>query len=566
MKSNKNISSKRIDMKSILSVLMCLVLVISLFIGCSTADDNNTTQAKTTTKSTETTTESKSDDSFDVTISDEAIQSAKDTSKAIEAGEDLASSEIVDSSTDEEKALEPDAIVDQENISYDGTNSKKGLDLLGSYQGLMYFNQGDSRWGNKLYTSTNNKSQTIRSSGCGPTSAAMVVSSSKGLILPPTMSKLFVDNGFRTANSGTAWKAFSFVADFFDFNFYDETHSFNKALNYMKTDKDKDGISDYFVVMSCGSGLWTTSGHFVVWINQSGNQSAIYDPYLYNGKFSTASRRAANVVVSGNTAYVTSSKLYKYSNAKQYFVFSNDQTGKHSSNSKPSSKKKKPSTNTVNYTRYISTQSKSLNVRSGPGTKYGVVGSLSKGTKVKVTALSNGFSKIGNNKWVNSSYLSATKPGTSNKNKKNKVSVFYNTTVGKIYRLKSNTTLYSKSKLTGTKYQYVKGTSVKVLNHVSANIDYVYVIKTGRYAYCSTSAISNSKSKADKNKNKSTVGKYKTLKQNCILHSKSNLTGTKYQYVKGTKVKILKNVSKSVDYIYVAKTGRYAYVSVKNYK
>lgn len=551
---NKNLSTK-----SILSVLMCSIFVVTLFVGCSTHNNNATTTTKTTEKITSA--KDKSTDNFDVTISKDTIQSAKGTSEALASGEDLASSETIDSSIAEEENLEPDAKVAQENISYDGTNSKDGLSLLGSYQGLMYFNQGDSRWGNKLYTSTGNKSQTIRSSGCGPTSAAMVVSSSKGLILPPTMCKLFVDNGFRTANNGTAWKAFPFVADFFDFKFYKETYSFDEALKYMKTDSDNDGVSDYFVIMSCGSGLWTTSGHYVVWINQSGSQAAIYDPYLYSGKFNTASRRAANVTVSGNTAYLSSSNLYKYSNAMCYFVFSNDQT---SNNKKQDNNNKSNNTTTkVNYVRYVSTQNNSLNVRSGPGTKYSIVGSLSKGTKVNVTAVSNGFSKIGTNKWVSSSYLSATKVDTTTTSSK----VSYKTVVGKVYELKANLTLYSKASLTGTKYQYIKGTSVKVLSHKSSTVDYVYIAKTGRYVYCSASTLYNTSTTTTKNTaSKSTVGKYKVLKQNCTLYSKSNLTGTKYQYYKDTKVKILTNVSSSIDKVYVVKTGRQAYISTKNYK
>lgn len=557
------------NLKSIICTLMCLVLVATSFVGCSIVTDSeipeSTTSYLATTENVTNNSDNKSDD-FEVTISNEVVKSAEDTSKSLEDGEDLVSSEIIESSAEEEAALEPDAIVDQENISYDGTNSKQGLDLIGTYQGITYFNQGDSRWGSKLYTSTGNKSQTIKSSGCGPTSAAMVVSSSKGLILPPTMCKLFVDNGFRTANNGTAWKAFPFVADFFDFDFYDETSSFNEALSYMKTDKDKDGISDYFIIISCGSGLWTTGGHFVVWINQSGDQSAVNDPYLYNGKFITASRRAANVTVSGNTAYLTSSNLYKYSNAKRYFIFSNDQTGKATS-SKPTPKPTPSNTTSVNYIRYVSTQSQNLNVRSGPGTGYKIVGSLSKGTKVNVTAVSNGFSEIGTNRWVSSSYLSATKPGSTATSSNSSSSTSYKTTVGKTYKLKSNTTLYSKSNLTGTKYQYLKNTSIKILSHASSTVDYVYIPQTGRYCYCPVSALSGTSTSSSKSSvKKSTVGEYRTLKQNCTLYSKSNLTGTKYQYLKGTKVKIIKNVSNSVDYIYVPKTGRYANVSTTNYK
>ena len=42
-----------------------------------------------------------------------------------------------------------------------------------------------------MYSSIENKSQTIGSSGCGPTSAAMVVSSIKGNITPDTMAELY---------------------------------------------------------------------------------------------------------------------------------------------------------------------------------------------------------------------------------------------------------------------------------------------------------------------------------------------------------------------------------------
>ena len=49
------------------------------------------------------------------------------------------------------------------------------------------------------------------------------------------------------------------------------------------------------------------------------------------------------------------------------------------------------------------------------------------------------------------------------------------------------------------------------------------------------------------------------------MYSKSNLTGTRYTYLKNTKVKILQNVSSTVDRIYVPATGRYAYVDNSAY-
>ena len=66
-------------------------------------------------------------------------------------------------------------------------------------------------------------------------------------------------------------------------------------------------------------------------------------------------------------------------------------------------------------TKYVTANS--LNVRSGAGTNYSKVGSLSKGTQVTVHSTSNGWSKITSgsvNGYVSDQYLSTTKPSTSN--------------------------------------------------------------------------------------------------------------------------------------------------------
>lgn len=126
--------------KSILCTLICLLFFLSSF-GCSISTESELSDSTTYIASTQ---PSYDDDSIqtiddnhieDVTISDEVQQIVDDTSEAIEFGEDLASSEIIESSIEEEKTLENDAAVEQENVSYDGASSKKGLDLIGPYQG-----------------------------------------------------------------------------------------------------------------------------------------------------------------------------------------------------------------------------------------------------------------------------------------------------------------------------------------------------------------------------------------------------------------------------------------------
>ena len=63
---------------------------------------------------------------------------------------------------------------------------------------------------------------------------------------------------------------------------------------------------------------------------------------------------------------------------------------------------------------YVVTAS-TLNVRSGPGTGYSIIGTLSYGTVVNVTEASGGWSHISSPKtgWVSSTYLQAAATGTS---------------------------------------------------------------------------------------------------------------------------------------------------------
>lgn len=193
-----------------------------------------------------------------VIVTDEIEQEAKDTISITCNGEKVCSKDNCenDEITIIEDDIEPDANVEQENISYNGDIKGSGLHLLGAYQGLTYYSQTDSRWANTPYTSIGDLNQTMKSSGCGPTVAAMVVSSSKGAILPTTMAHLFVSNGYRTANNGTAWSAFPFIADYFGFEDYEYTTNLDTAIEYLR--------KGYFIIVSCGNGLFTTNGHYIV--------------------------------------------------------------------------------------------------------------------------------------------------------------------------------------------------------------------------------------------------------------------------------------------------------------
>lgn len=259
------------------------------------------------------------------------------------------------------------------------------------------------------------------------------------------------------------------------------------------------------------------------------------------GKFDTSTRRG-KVTVDGNKVYVSVSNFINYANAKGFFCYEHDGT---------------VSENTGNvtissYKRYVKTNTGvGVNVRSGAGTEYIKVGALADGTSVTVYETSGNWSRIGTNRWVCSDYLVSRY-----------TSSIVSNTVGQTRKTKA-CYLYSNSNLTGTRYSYKANTTVTILSNVSATVDRVKVNVTGRTAYINTSNYTTSTSSNYLN---GTVGQYKRLANTTYLYSKSNLTGTKYTYLPLTQVKIIKNISSSVDYVYVVKTGRYAYVRSNSYK
>lgn len=452
--------------------------------------------------------------------------------------------EIPEAYVEDEKALEEqetesEAFELQGEIAYNGSSELPSVSL-GQYTGLTYYSQIDSRWKNKLYTSTGNSSQTMGSSACGPTCSAMVVSSIKGTILPTTMADLYVQYGFRSANNGTYWSAFRWTADVFDIG-YKEIYKLNDVCDLLE--------QNYMIISACGNGLFTTGGHFILIYGyedtnengqcDSGDRLKIYDPYLYSGKFNLSTRRG-KATVQGNTVYVEKEIFRAYANYSGFFAFKNDRSVQNSTEVNSTD------VTTATYTRYVKVNT-SLNVRSGPSTNYSIVGRKYNGDKVTVYKESSNWSNIGTNEWVSSDYLTDSNVQVPN-------------TVGQYKKLKSTTTLYSNSNLTGTRYTYLKNTKVKILQNVSSTVDRIYVPATGRYAY-----VDNSAFRTITVSGVNLTGQYKRFKSNTIIYSNSNLTGTRYYYLPKTRVKIIADYG-NINKIYVPATGRYGFVSENVYR
>ena len=292
----------------------------------------------------------------------------------------------------EVQETESEGFEEQGIIAYEGSEKTPNVQV-GEYAGLTYYSQLDSRWSNKMYSSIENKSQTIGSSGCGPTSAAMVVSSIKGNITPDTMAELYTKYSYRSANQGTYWSAFKWTADIFDIG-YSECYKLDDAVTKLKDNN--------YIIASCNQGLFTYGGHFIVLIGVEGDYIKVYDPYLYNGKFDVSSRRGL-ATVNGNTVYVSIENFREYANYQKFFCFKNNRTDtKENTTTTTVTDKVESNINKVNYQVKV-TANGGLNIRSGASTSYSRVGGYAKGSIVTVLAESNNFGKT-NLGWISLAY------------------------------------------------------------------------------------------------------------------------------------------------------------------
>ena len=435
----------------------------------------------------------------------------------------------------EVQETESEGFEEQGIVAYNGSEKTPNVNV-GEYAGLTYYSQLDNRWRYNMYSSVGDSSQTIGTSGCGPTSAAMVVSSIKGNITPDQMANLYTQYGYRSANQGTYWSAFKWTADVFDIG-YSECYKLDDAVAKLK--------DNHYIIASCNQGLFTYGGHFIVLVGVEGDYIKVYDPYLYNGKFNVSSRRG-KATVSGNTVYVSIENFRAYANYQKFFCFKNNRTDiKENTTTTVVTDNTTSNVNTVNYQVRI-TANGGLNIRTGASTSYSRVGGYAKGSIVTILAESNGFGKT-NLGWISLAYTSRD------------ISTLNTVqTVGQTKKLTRDSILYSNSNLTGYKYNYKANTTITILQNISSTVDRVRVNATGRIAYINNSNYT----KVTISKTKSTTRKTKA----CTLYSKSNLSGVRYQYKANTTVTVLQHVNSYVDKVRVRMTGRIAYINVNNYR
>ena len=128
--------------------------------------------------------------------------------------------------------------------------------------------QTDSRWAKKPYRVPGENS-TIGSAGCGPTCAAMVISTMTGKTVTPKDTCLWsTKHGYKALNQGTYYSYFKpqMAAYGIDCQQLLSARILNKP-NHPIHDKVKDYLAmGYYVIALMGPGTWTKGGHFVlVW-------------------------------------------------------------------------------------------------------------------------------------------------------------------------------------------------------------------------------------------------------------------------------------------------------------
>lgn len=130
--------------------------------------------------------------------------------------------------------------------------------------------QTDSRWAKWPY-SNKNEDTDIAESGCGPTSAAIVIATWKDpTVTPITTSKWSLEHGYKATGNGTYHSYF--VPQMKAYGIECERVN-TSSLQYMYAsdaqtyhDKAKAAVLDgHMVVCLMGPGNWTRGGHYIVW-------------------------------------------------------------------------------------------------------------------------------------------------------------------------------------------------------------------------------------------------------------------------------------------------------------
>jgi hypothetical protein len=251
-------------------------------------------------------------------------------------------------------------------------------------QPVQYY-QTDPRWANISY-SVKGESTTIGRSGCGPSSAAMVLATwADKNVTPKTECAWALKNGYKALKSGTYYSYFVPA-----FRRYGLTcKQLNGASIYGNSKSTyhataKAAVDSGDLVIACmGKGTWTSSGHYVVVWKIAGDTIYINDP-------------ASSKLIRTQGNYTTFKSQVKY-----YWVIKNP--------GKTTGAEPKPATTetitvkNVDYSVKV-TDTTGLNCRKGYSTSFATVKMYPYGAVVHISQVSSNNGGKTADVWINLTY------------------------------------------------------------------------------------------------------------------------------------------------------------------
>lgn len=121
----------------------------------------------------------------------------------------------------------------------------------------VWYLQYDKRWAKVPYAVKGKENGTIKTSGCGPTSAAMLLATLVDpKITPVECAQWSMDHGYKYVNQGTAWAYF--IPQF-------AAYGIRCVKAGQDHEKVKRALSEgWYAIALMGRGTWTSGGHYIV--------------------------------------------------------------------------------------------------------------------------------------------------------------------------------------------------------------------------------------------------------------------------------------------------------------
>ena len=149
------------------------------------------------------------------------------------------------------------------SVSGNGSSGKSSS--KGKFTNYYQYNYNDP------YGTSNGQNRTIAQSGCGPTSAAMVLTYLTGKeVTPVETANYSLEHGYRV-DEGTTWDYFNAISDDYGVKCEQSNADANKIVE--KLEKGET------IITSMGPGHFTSAGHFIVLTDVDENgQITVADP------------------------------------------------------------------------------------------------------------------------------------------------------------------------------------------------------------------------------------------------------------------------------------------------